>query len=66
MTPNHQTVLSEREKEVLGLLSKGHLYKEIADQLDISLNTVKQHIHHIYEKLQVQNRTEAVLMYLGR
>lgn len=66
LTPNHQSLLSEREKEVLSLLSKGHLYKEIADQLDISLNTVKQHIHHIYEKLQVQNRTEAVLMYLGK
>ncbi len=66
LAPNHQTLISEREKEVLGLLSKGHLYKEIADQLDISLNTVKQHIHHIYEKLHVQNRTEAVLKYLGK
>ncbi|MBK8279585.1 MAG: response regulator transcription factor [Saprospiraceae bacterium] len=65
LIPNHQPLLSEREKEVLGLLSKGHLYKEIADQLEISLNTVKQHIHHIYEKLQVQNRTEAVIKYLG-
>ncbi len=66
LTPNHQSLLSEREKEVLGLLAKGHLYKEIADQLDISMNTVKQHIHHIYEKLHVQNRTEAVLKYLGK
>lgn len=64
--PNNQPLLSERENEVLELLSKGHLYKEIANQLDISLNTVKQHIHHIYEKLQVQNRTEAVLRYLGK
>ncbi len=66
VTPNNQTLLSERENEVLDLLAKGYLYKEIADQLAISLNTVKQHIHHIYEKLQVQNRTEAVLKYLGK
>lgn len=66
VAPNNQPLLSERENEVLELLSKGHLYKEIADRLSISLNTVKQHIHHIYEKLQVQNRTEAVLKYLGR
>jgi DNA-binding NarL/FixJ family response regulator len=57
-------LISEREMEVLNLLSKGHLYKEIADLLGISLNTVKRHIHHIYEKLQVQNRTEAVLRFL--
>jgi len=65
-TPPAQLSISDRETEVLDLLSKGHLYKEIAYQLGISLNTVKQHIHHIYEKLQVQNRTEAVLRYLGK
>lgn len=58
--------LSDREIAVLELLSKGQLYKEIADRLNISINTVKQHIHHIYAKLQVQNRTEAVLRYLER
>ena len=65
-TQGSRSLLSERENEVLELLSKGQLYKEIADRLGISLNTVKQHIHHIYEKLQVENRTEAVLRYLGK
>ena len=64
--PGGPARLSAREMNVLGLLSKGFLYKEIAAQLGISLNTVKQHIHHIYEKMQVQNRTEAVLRYLGK
>ncbi len=54
------SMLSEREKEVLTQLSKGFLYKEIAEQLNISIGTVKQHIHKIYEKLHVQNRTEAI------
>lgn len=58
--------LSERETQVLQLLSKGYLYKEIAEQLKISTGTVRQHIHKIYEKLQVQNRTEALNKYYGR
>ena len=53
-------VLTEREKEILDLLSQGYLYKEIAEELFISKLTVKKHIHNIYEKLQVQNRTEAL------
>lgn len=53
-------VLSNRENEVLDLLANGLLYKEIAEKLSISNNTVKQHIHRIYEKLHVQNRTEAI------
>jgi DNA-binding NarL/FixJ family response regulator len=52
--------LTNRENEVLQLLAKGLLYKEIADQLKISVGTVRQHIHKIYEKLHVQNRTEAI------
>ncbi|MBS1662299.1 MAG: response regulator transcription factor [Bacteroidetes bacterium] len=59
-------VLSAREEEVLELLSRGHLYKEIADQLKISTGTVRQHIHHIYDKLHVQNKTEAINKYYGR
>jgi DNA-binding NarL/FixJ family response regulator len=52
--------LSARETDVLDLLAKGLLYKEIADQLRISTGTVRQHIHNIYQKLHVQNRTEAL------
>ena len=58
--------LSSRENEILQLLAKGLLYKEIADQLSISVSTVRQHIHHIYEKLHVQNRTEAINKVFGR
>jgi DNA-binding NarL/FixJ family response regulator len=55
--------LTKREQHILQLLSKGLLYKEIAHQLSISSNTVKQHIHNIYEKMHVQNRTEALNKY---
>ena len=53
-------LLTPRENEILDLLSKGYLYKEIAAQLFISKETVKKHIHSIYDKLHVQNRTEAL------
>jgi len=52
--------ITERELELLTLLSKGLLYKEIANELDITVGTVKQHIHKIYDKLQVNNKTEAI------
>lgn len=58
--------LSEREQQVLALLAEGLLYKEIGDRLGISVGTIKQHIHRMYEKLHVQNRTEAVNRYFGR
>jgi len=58
--------LSGRENEILQLLSKGLLYKEIADKLSISVNTVRQHIHNIYEKLHAQNRTEAINKVYGK
>jgi len=57
--------LSPRENEVLGLLSTGLLYKEVSAQLGITTGTVKQHAHKIYDKLQVNNRTEAINLYLG-
>ncbi len=59
-------ILSVRENEVLHLLAKGLLYKEIADKISISTDTVRQHIHHIYEKLHVQNRTEAINKAFGK
>jgi RNA polymerase sigma factor (sigma-70 family) len=63
---NTEAQLSPREKEVLELLSKGFLYKEIGDRLNITTGTVRQHIHKIYEKLHVQNRTEALNKFFGR
>jgi DNA-binding NarL/FixJ family response regulator len=64
--PKDADVLSPREKEVLTLIAKGLLYKEIADRLSISTGTVKQHIHKIYEKLHVQNKTEAINKYYDK
>jgi len=58
--PADVSLLSIRENEILHRLSQGLLYKEIAEQLGISTSTVRQHIHRIYEKLHVQNRTEAL------
>jgi DNA-binding NarL/FixJ family response regulator len=58
--------LSLREREVLELLSKGLLYKEIADALGVNIETIRKHCHNIYEKLQVSSRTEAVVKYLAR
>ena len=58
--------LSPREKEVLDLLSQGFMYKEIADKLGISFETVRTYIRRIYEKLQVRTRTEAVAKFLRR
>jgi DNA-binding NarL/FixJ family response regulator len=55
-----EALLSAREKEIIQLLSTGLLYKEIADKLGLATGTVKQHIHRIYEKLHVDNRTEAI------
>ena len=56
--------LSPREEAVLDGLAKGLIYKQLADQLGISIDTIRTHIRHIYKKLQVQTRTEAVAKYL--
>ncbi len=58
-------VLTTRELEVLALLSKGAPNKVIAKSLSLSQSTVKLHIHHIISKLDVRNRTEAAVAYLG-
>jgi DNA-binding NarL/FixJ family response regulator len=58
--------LSPREQEVLDFLSKGFLYKEIAENMGISYETVHTYIRRIYEKLQVRTRTEAVAKFLRR
>jgi DNA-binding NarL/FixJ family response regulator len=55
--------LSDRELEILKLLSKGFLYKEIADQKCISIDTVKKHVGSIYRKLHVANKIEAVNIF---
>lgn len=58
--------LTTRQVEILQLISKGLPYKLIGDQLYITEGTVKQHIHRIYKKLHVNNRTEATNRYFNR
>lgn len=65
-TSSASDVLSLREREVLDHLAKGLRYKEIADALFISIDTVRTHIRNIYEKLQVRSRTEALNKTLRR
>jgi len=60
------SILSNRENEILELLAKGMLYKEIAGRLFISQETVRKHVYHIYEKLHVNNRVEAINKFYGR
>ncbi len=59
-----QNLLTSREQAVLDYLAQGLAYKQIADELGISINTIRTHLRHIYEKLHVQSRTEAVAKYL--
>ncbi len=60
------SILTQREKEILKLLARGLRYKEIAAELTISIDTVRTHTRHIYEKLQVQSRIEAINKVLGK
>jgi DNA-binding NarL/FixJ family response regulator len=57
--------LTPREQEILRLLAQGAMYKEIAAHLDIAFDTVQWHIRHIYQKLHVRSRSEAIAKYLG-
>ena len=59
-------LLTHREKEILKSLSKGSRYKEIAGEFNIGIETVRSHARNIYEKLQVQSRTEAINKIMGR
>lgn len=58
--------LSERETELLTYLSKGLQYREIGERMGITTGTVKQHIHRIYEKLHVTNKTQAINLFNKR
>jgi DNA-binding NarL/FixJ family response regulator len=59
-------ILTPKEKEVLKALAKGLRYKEIADEMKVSMETIRSHARKIYEKLQVQSRTEALNKVYGR
>jgi DNA-binding NarL/FixJ family response regulator len=58
--------LTPREGEILDLLARGYVTKEVADKLGISFYTTQTHLKNIYDKLHVRSRTEAVLKYLGQ
>ena len=57
-------VLTARERQVLELLARGYLYKEITDSLGVTASTVNAHVRNIYNKLQVHTRTQAVIRFL--
>jgi len=58
--------LTARELEILKQLAKGYMYKEIAENLSISMSTVRTHVSAVYEKLHVQSRTEAAMKLVGQ
>jgi DNA-binding NarL/FixJ family response regulator len=64
--PSELEKLTDRELEILRLLAKGYLYKEIAEHLAISMSTVRTHVCGVYEKLHVHSRTEAAMKLAGR
>ena len=65
-TSGEESALSTREKEVLNGLAQGFVYKQIADQMGVSIHTLRNYIRRIYEKLQVRTRTEAVAKFLTK
>lgn len=60
---NGQRIFTERERQVLDLMAQGKLVKEIAADLDVTSHAIKKHIKNIYQKMQVQNRVEAVMKW---
>jgi two-component system, NarL family, response regulator LiaR len=65
-TPSPLAELTPKENIVLQQLSKGFLYKEIATQENITIDTIKKHCGNIYKKLHVNNKTEAINIYLSK
>ena len=65
-TGNDLNSLTHREREILELLSRGMMYKEIALALNLAHETIRKHVYHVYEKLHVTNRVEAVNKFFGR
>jgi len=65
MAPASDVALSTREKEVLALVARGYINKEIGGMLGITEDTVRGYLKHIYEKLHVRSRTEAAMKYFG-
>lgn len=65
-TTIHNELLTTREKEILDLLAHGLMYKEIAAKKEIGVETVRKHVYNIYEKLQVNSRTEAINKVFGK
>ena len=66
LVPEDEQPLTPREEEILELLVQGYRYREIAEQLFISIDTVRTHVRHVYEKMHVRSRAEATMKYLGR
>jgi DNA-binding NarL/FixJ family response regulator len=64
--PTKEVALTQRESEILERLAKGYSNKEIANLLNLSLDTVRTHLRHIYEKLHVHSRTEALARYFEK
>jgi DNA-binding NarL/FixJ family response regulator len=62
----HSPQLTDRENTLLTLLADGYRYKEIADKINISVETVRTHVRNIYNKLEVQSRTEAINKVRGQ
>jgi DNA-binding NarL/FixJ family response regulator len=61
---NQGLKLTDREEQTLSMLAEGYANKEIADKMAVSLSTVRTHLRHIYDKLHVRSRTEAILKFL--